>query len=233
MLPMPQKMFNLLKEWRGYELFHARGFIFYDRPIIKKLDFEVNFFCHCSIAFGALKVLYIHSWRTCTNQTTSWLMHSWSTFGARTNHIHTWTHKTHHGPDFFFVILFVISHEGYIQMSFYPKTPNLGVLKFSKLGLLLFWKPIIFCANLQLKWSLKQSFILHRDFSKDMWHATCTQVSQGESRFFCGWESNWHFDSRTLFLAITCVLSTQMGCANAFYTFTFQDLSNDIMNFSI
>jgi len=49
----------------------------------------------------------------------------------------------------------------------------------------------------------------------------------------CGWESNWHFDSRTLLLAIMCVLSTQMGCVNAFYTFTFQDFSNDIMNFSI
>jgi len=37
----------------------------------------------------------------------------------------------------------------------------------------------------------------------------------------------------TLLLAITCVLSTQMGCANAFYTFTFQDFSNDIINFSL
>ncbi len=24
--------------------------------------------------------------RTCTNQTTSWLVHSWSTFGAQTSH---------------------------------------------------------------------------------------------------------------------------------------------------
>jgi hypothetical protein len=95
-----------------------------------------------------------------------------------------WTHKTHHGPNFLLVVLFVISHGGYIQMSFCPKTPNLGVLKFSKLGFPRFWKPIIFCANLQLKWSLKQSFVLHRDFPKDMWHATSTQVYQGESRFF-------------------------------------------------
>jgi hypothetical protein len=33
------------------------------------------------------------------NQTTSWLMHSWSTFGVRMNHGKTWTYKTHHGPD--------------------------------------------------------------------------------------------------------------------------------------
>jgi hypothetical protein len=36
-----------------------------------------------------------------------------------------------------------------------------------------------------------------------------------------------------LLLAITCVLSTQMGHAIWFYTFTFQDLSNDIRNFFI
>jgi len=174
MLPMPQKMFNLVKEWGRYELFHARGFMFYDRAIKKNLDFKVNFFCHCSITFRALKVLYIHSWQTCVNQTTSWLMHSWNTFGAWTSHRHTWIHKTHHGPDFFLVVLFVISHGDYIQMSFCPKTPNLGVLKFSKSGFPQFWSSIFFCANLQLKWNLQQSFILHQDFSKDMWHATCT-----------------------------------------------------------
>ncbi len=69
-------------------------------------------------------------------------MHSYSTFDARTNHMHTWIHKTHHNPDlgevitFPFIVFFVISHEGYIQMSFCFGTPNLGVLKFPKLGLL-------------------------------------------------------------------------------------------------
>jgi hypothetical protein len=50
------------------------------------------------------------------------------------------------------IILFVINHGGYIQMSFCPMTPNLEVLKFSKLGLLAFWKAITSCANLQLGW---------------------------------------------------------------------------------
>jgi hypothetical protein len=36
---------------------------------------------------------------TYTNQTTSWLMHSWNTFGAQTSRRQTWTHRTHHGPD--------------------------------------------------------------------------------------------------------------------------------------
>ncbi len=75
-----------------------------------------------------------------TNQTTSWLMRSWNTFGARTSHEHTRTHKIHHSMDlgeattFPLIIFFVISHEGYIQMSFFPELPSL-VPKFSKLGL--------------------------------------------------------------------------------------------------
>jgi hypothetical protein len=43
---------------------------------------------------------------TCTNQTRNWLVHSWSTFGARTrhmqtrtSHMQTWTHKAHRGSD--------------------------------------------------------------------------------------------------------------------------------------
>jgi hypothetical protein len=57
-------------------------------------------------------------------------MHSWSTFGARTNHEQTWTHRIHHGPDlkeattFFFIIFFVRGHGAYIQMSFCFETPT-------------------------------------------------------------------------------------------------------------
>jgi hypothetical protein len=71
--------------------------------------------------------------RTCTNQTTSWLMHSWSTFGAWTSHGQTRTHKIHHGPTlgeattFPFVIYSVLGHGTNTQV---------GVLKFPKLGLL-------------------------------------------------------------------------------------------------
>jgi hypothetical protein len=36
--------------------------------------------------------------RTYTDQTKNWLVHSWSTFGARITHGQTWTHKTHHNP---------------------------------------------------------------------------------------------------------------------------------------
>jgi hypothetical protein len=61
----------------------------------------------------------------------SWLVHSWSTFGARMNHGQTHTHKTHHGPDlgeattFPFIVFSMPSHGASIQMSFCPETPKL------------------------------------------------------------------------------------------------------------
>jgi hypothetical protein len=49
---MPQKMLNLVKEWGQYELFCVRGFMFYGKATKIILDFEVEFFGHCSITFG-------------------------------------------------------------------------------------------------------------------------------------------------------------------------------------
>jgi hypothetical protein len=68
--------------------------------------------------------------RTCTNQTTSWLVHDWGAFGARMKHGQTRTHKTHHGPDlgeattFPLIVYFVHGHETGIQMAFCPWTPK-------------------------------------------------------------------------------------------------------------
>jgi hypothetical protein len=75
----------------------------------------------CSFGMGSL------AW-TCTNQTTSWLVHNLSTFGAWTNHVQTRTHKTHYGLDlgetitFPFIIYFVFGHGTNTQMSFCPGT---------------------------------------------------------------------------------------------------------------
>jgi hypothetical protein len=57
----------------------------------------------------------------------------------------------------------------------------LGVPKFSELGLLWLWRPIISFVDFLLKWGLKQSCNLCRNFSKDMWHATWMQINQGDS----------------------------------------------------
>jgi hypothetical protein len=62
-------------------------------------------------------------------------MHSWSTFGARTNHGQTRTHKTHHSLElgeattFPLIVYFVPLHEAHIQMAFCPKSleiPKVG-----------------------------------------------------------------------------------------------------------
>jgi len=85
---------------------------------------------------------------------TNWLICGWSTFGAWMNHEYTWTHKTHcdlnlkEATTFSLIVLFVINHMGYIQMSFCPKTPKLRILKFLKLGLLALWRAITSFSNL-------------------------------------------------------------------------------------
>jgi hypothetical protein len=68
--------------------------------------------------------------RTYTNQTTSWLVHSWNIFGARISHGQTQTHKTHHGSNlgeaitFPFIVYSVPSHGTNTQMSFCLGTPK-------------------------------------------------------------------------------------------------------------
>jgi len=57
-----------------------------------------------------------------------------------------------------------------------------GVLRFSKLGLSRLWRPITLCENLQWRWGLMQSYNPRWDLSNGMWHATCTQGNQGNSR---------------------------------------------------
>jgi hypothetical protein len=54
------------------------------------------------------------------------------------------------------------------------------VSKFSKLGLPQLWGPITLCADLQLKWGMKQSCNPHRDLFNDIWHVTCTQGNWGD-----------------------------------------------------
>ncbi len=57
-----------------------------------------------------------------------WLVCNWNTFGARTNHEQTQTHKIDHNPDlgeattFPFIVLFMPGHKASTQMSFYPGT---------------------------------------------------------------------------------------------------------------
>ncbi len=107
---------------------------------------------------------------------------------TRTDHEQTQTHKIHHSPDlgeantFPLMVFSVPGHKAYTQMSFCTEAPNLGVLKFPKLGLPQLWRPITSCENLRLKWSPKQSYSPCRKLSNNMWHITCTQVIQGNAQ---------------------------------------------------
>jgi len=71
-----------------------------------------------------------HSHGLTQNQITSWLVHNWSNFGARTSHEQIRTHKTHHGPNlgeantFPLIVYFVPGHGTNTQMSFCPGTPK-------------------------------------------------------------------------------------------------------------
>jgi hypothetical protein len=58
---------------------------------------------------------------------------------------------------------------------------QVGVSKFSELGLLQLWGRITFCANLRLKCNLKQSCNPRRGLSNSMLYTTCTQGNRGDS----------------------------------------------------
>jgi hypothetical protein len=111
---------------------------------------------------------------TCTNQTTSSLLHNLSTFGAYTNHGQTWTHKTHHSPDlgeattFLLIIFSMFGHGACTQMPFCPETP------------MTLEGAIMFCVDSRLKWGLKKSCNPCWKLSNGMWYTTYTQVNQGD-----------------------------------------------------
>jgi len=121
-------------------------------------------------------------------------MHSWSTFGAKTNHGQIWTHKTHHGLNlgkattFPLIVYFMPLHKAHIQMTFCPGIPKwesrnsqVGVLKFPNMELMQLWEPITLCADHRSRWVPKQSCNLHRKLFNGMFHVLCTPRNQGNS----------------------------------------------------
>jgi hypothetical protein len=122
---------------------------------------------------------------TCTNQTTSWLVDSLSTFVVRTNHEQIRIHKIYHGPDlgevttFPLIVCSMLGHMIITQMAFFSPKSRVEVPKFPKLGLPRLWGPIILGADLWLTWSLKQSFNHCQELSNGMSHVPCMQGNQG------------------------------------------------------
>jgi len=118
-----------------------------------------------------------HSHKLAQNQTTNWSMHSWSTFGVRTSHKQTWTHKTHHDLDlgeattFPLIIYFVLLHEAHIQMAFCPKLPN-GSPEIPKVGIPSTLGVHNFVWKFRLRWGLMKSYSPCQVLSNNMLHAT-------------------------------------------------------------
>ncbi len=59
---------------------------------------------------------------------------------------------------------------------------QVGVSKFLNLGLSQLWGPKTLCADLRLKWDLKQSCSPSRELFNNMSHVTCTYKNQGDSQ---------------------------------------------------
>ncbi len=114
-------------------------------------------------------------------------MHNWSTFGARTSHEQTRTHKTHHGPNLGEshhlppYNIFCASPQGPHPNGFLSQDSQMEVSKLPKLRLLQLWSPITLCANLRSQWGLNQSCSTRWELSNDMSHATYTQGNRVDS----------------------------------------------------
>ncbi len=107
------------------------------------------------------------------------LVHGWA-MGEHglTKFTTTRTWGSHHLPPYSILYAWPWGQHPNVILS---RDSQVGVLKFSKLGLLQLWRPITLCEDLRLRWSLEQSFSPCWELSNGMWHATCTQGSQGDS----------------------------------------------------
>ncbi len=100
---------------------------------------------------------------------------NWSTFGARTSHEQTQTHKIHHSPDLGETTtsppysIFCAWSQGQHSNVIFSRDSQVGILKFPKLKLPQLWRPIILCVDLQLKWGLTQNINPCWELSNDMW----------------------------------------------------------------
>jgi hypothetical protein len=113
-----------------------------------------------------------HSYRSTPNQTTSWLVHSWSTVGAwaYTNSQDSPWPELGGGHHLLPYIIFYHLPWVNIQRTFF-------------LWLLPLWMPITSFADFRLKWNPKQSCSPHQELCNYMWHASCTHINKGDSWF--------------------------------------------------
>ncbi len=120
---------------------------------------------------------------------TRWLVHSWSTFGAKTSHeqhghtrlttAQTW--GSHHLP---LIVYYAPLHGAHIQMAFLSRDSRMGVPKSRQLGLPQLWSPITLRTNLGSRCGLKKSCIPRQELSNGMSHVIYKQVNRVDSWLF-------------------------------------------------
>jgi hypothetical protein len=152
-----------------------------------------------------------------------WLVHSWTTFVARTSHGQPWIHKAHYSPDLWEAttfphegkVYFAPLHGGHIQMAFCPRTPK-WESRNSHLELPRLWGRITSCLDFRLQWSLKQSCSLRQKISNGMLHATYMQGDLVDSWLLMVGSQIASMTFDLFLLIITCVSNVQMGNVNPF-----------------
>jgi hypothetical protein len=131
---------------------------------------------------------------------TKWLVHSWSTFGARTSHeqhghtrlttARTWGKP----PPSPLIIYSATLHGTHIQMAFLSRDSRdsrAGVSKSRPAGLPGLWSPITLQEDVGSKCGLKQSCSSRRDLFNGMSHVVCSQVFRVDSRLLVVRSQNW------------------------------------------
>jgi len=104
----------------------------------------------------------------------------WNTFGARTSHGQTRTHKTHHGPDLGEATTFPLMYILYLstrptsKWHFVPGLPS-GNPKIPKIGTLTTLRAHNFVYRPPIDMRFKEKFYPSSRSFNDMLHATCTQ----------------------------------------------------------
>jgi hypothetical protein len=102
------------------------------------------------------------------------------------NHKHPQNHKTHHNSDFgetiTFPLFFMVCHGGYTQISFFWDF-QVGNFEIPKIKTPATLDTHNFLWRLPIEAMSKQSCSPHQKLSNDMWHASRTHVTQGDSQF--------------------------------------------------
>ncbi len=76
----------------------------------------------------------------------------------------------------------MINYKAAPKCHFIPQLPSWESKNSQNWDFCNFEGPLLFLADLQLRWSFKKSCSLCQELSNDMWHATCTQlVNQDDS----------------------------------------------------